>query len=162
MLLTKIHRRRVVTTISFKSSLFLKLRQIFNCPLKLKIFNLLGSGIGCNSLLVLENIIFSKGPNMAPRRFCVRSHDQLLHRGNFDVNSYFWFYSFNVDFDLSLFCHVQGSKAFLNHCVKLSSLINKKYIPTFSLQCLVHLLPHTSCQHNCHLLMHTQVPGEPT
>jgi hypothetical protein len=33
----------------------------------------------------------------------------------------------------------------------MSLLTNKKYIPTFSLQRLVHLLPHIPCQHNCYL-----------
>jgi hypothetical protein len=47
---------------------------------------------------------------------------------NFGINLYFWFSFFNVDFDLLLLCHMQGSKTFPIHRVKLSSLISKKYI----------------------------------
>ncbi len=62
---------------------------------------------------------------------------------NSSVNSYFQFSSFNVDSNFMLFCHMHGSKAFSIHCVKLSSLTNKKDISTFSLQCFVHFLPRT-------------------
>jgi hypothetical protein len=107
--------------------------------------------IGCNSLLVPENIIFGRGPNMALQRFRVCSRDQLLHWVNFDVSSCFWLSSFNVDSNVLLLYHMQGSKAFSNNHVKLSFLIRRKYIPTSSLQHLVHLFPRISCQHNCHL-----------
>jgi hypothetical protein len=83
--------------------------------------------------------------------FHVYSRDQPLHRANFGVSSYFRFSFFKVDFDLMLLHHVQGSKAFSIHHVKMSSLTNKKYIPTFSLQRLIHLLLHIPCQHNCYL-----------
>jgi hypothetical protein len=118
---------------------------VLGCLPKFKIFNFHGLGIRCNSLLILKNIIFSRGPNGAPQRFHIRSHDQPLHRVNSSVSSYFWFTYFNVDFDLLLFCHLQGSKAFLLHGVKLSSLINRKHISTFSLQHPIHLLLHTLC-----------------
>jgi hypothetical protein len=62
-------------------------------------------------LLVLKNIIFGRGPNMALWRFCVRSQDKSFHQVNFGVNSYFRFFFFNVDSDLLLFCHVQGRVA---------------------------------------------------
>jgi hypothetical protein len=99
MLLTKIHYQRMVTIVNFRSNLFRRLRQKFYCLLELKNFKL-GSSIGCNSLLLLKNIIFSRGSNMALRTFHIYSHDQLLHQVNFSVNSYFWFSFFNVDFDL--------------------------------------------------------------
>jgi hypothetical protein len=94
---------------------------------------------------------FQWGPNMAPWIFHIYSHDQPLHRVNFGVSSYFRFSFFNVDFDLLLLYHMQGSKAFSIHHVKMSLLTNKKYIPTFSLQRLVQLLLHIPYQHNCYL-----------
>jgi hypothetical protein len=151
MLPAKIHCRRVVTVASFRSSLLWKLYQIFDCPFKLNFFNLLGLSTKYNNILVSKNIIFSKGPNTALWRYCVCSHDQLLHQINFDVSSYFRLSFFNVDSDLLLLSNMHSSKAFQIHCVKVSSLTNKRYIPTFLLQCLVHLLPHTPYQHNCHL-----------
>jgi hypothetical protein len=69
----------------------------------------------------------------------------------FHVSLYFWLSSFNVDSDLLLLHNMHSSKAFLIHCVKLSSLTNRRYIPTFLLQRLLHLLLHTPYQHNCHL-----------
>lgn len=57
MLTAKIQHWRVVTIVNFKSNLFWKFPQILSCPLKLKIFNLQGLNIGCNSLLILKNII---------------------------------------------------------------------------------------------------------
>jgi hypothetical protein len=70
---------------------------------------------------------------------------------NSSVNSYFQFSSVKVDSGLLLLCHKLNNKAFLIHCVKLSPLTSGRYIPTFSLQRFVHLLPHTPCQHSCHL-----------
>jgi len=119
--------------------------------LELKVFNFLGLGIGYNSLLVPKNIIFGRGPNMAPQRFRIRSCDQPFHWVNFGVNLYLWFSSFNLDFNILLFYNMQSSKAFPIHHVKLSSHTIIRYIPTFSLQCLIHLLPHIPCQHNYHL-----------
>ncbi len=158
MFLTKIHSQKVIIAISFRSSLLQKLCQILHFPLKSKIFNFQGSGIGCNSFLIPKNIIFSKGPNMASQRFHICGHDQPLHQVNSNISSYFQFSSFNVDSNLLLLYHMQGSKAFLIHHVKLSSLTSKKYIPTFSLQRLVHLLPHIPCQHSCHLSQTKMVP----
>jgi hypothetical protein len=72
---TNIHRQRVVIAINFGSSLLWRLCQILNYPFELKFLNLLGSSTKYNNLLVLKNIIFNRGPNMAPWRFRVRSHD---------------------------------------------------------------------------------------
>jgi hypothetical protein len=52
MLLAKIHRRWMDTTISFGNNLLQRLHQILDCPLKLKIFNFQGSGTECNNFLV--------------------------------------------------------------------------------------------------------------
>jgi hypothetical protein len=98
--------------------------------------------------LVLKNIIFGRGPNRALQRFWVHSHNHPLHWVNFSVNLYFRFSFFNVDFNLLLLCHLQGSNAFPFHSMELSSLTNRKYISTLSLQRFIHLLPHTSCQHS--------------
>jgi hypothetical protein len=149
---TKIHYWRVVIAINFENNFFWRLCQMLNYPLKLKFLNLLGSSTEYDSLLVLKNIIISKGPNMAPWRFCVYSDNQLFHQMNFGVSSYFRFSSIKGDFDLLLFCHRLNNKAFLIHCVKLSSLTNRRYIPTFFLQHFIHLFPHTPWQHSCHLL----------
>jgi hypothetical protein len=66
---------------------------------------------------------------------------------NYGVNSYFQFSSFNVDFDLLLVYNMKINDAFLIHCVKLSSLIRKRYILAFSLQhsfiCFLILLVNT-------------------
>ncbi len=129
MLPTKIHHQRVVTSINFTSNLIRKLCQIFNCFLKLKMFNLLSSSTRCNNFLVSKNIIFNRGPNMAPRRFYICNHNQMFHWMNFDVNLYFQFSSFNVDPNLLLLYHMQGSKAFLIYRVKMSSLTS---IPSIS------------------------------
>jgi hypothetical protein len=139
MFLTKIHHRRMVTVVSFRNSLFRKLHQIFDCPLELRIFNLQGSNIGCNTFLVLKNIIFNRGPNMASQRFYVHNHDQSFHQGNSSVNLYFWLSSFNVGSNFMLLCHVKSNKAFLINHVKLSSLTSRRYIPAFLLQCFVHI-----------------------
>jgi hypothetical protein len=87
---------------------------------------------------------------MAPQRFHVHNHDQPFHQVNFDVTLYLWFSFFNFISNLLLIHHVQGTKAFLIHCVKLSSLNSRKYIPTFLLQHLIHFFPHIPCQHSCH------------
>jgi hypothetical protein len=112
MLPTKIHHQRMITTVSFKNNLLQRLCQILHCPLKLKIFNLQSSNIGCNNLLVPKNIIFSRGPNMAPQRFCIWGDDQPLHQMNFDVSLYFQFSSFNIDFNLLLLYHCKVARPF--------------------------------------------------
>jgi hypothetical protein len=129
----RIHHQRVVTIGSFISNLLWKICQILDGPLELNFFNLMGSDTRYNNLLVLKNIIFNRGPYMALWRFHVRSHGQLLHQVKFDVSLYFWFSSSNVDSNLLLLCNMQNSKAFSIHHVKLSSLTNRRYIPTFSL-----------------------------
>ncbi len=108
MFLAKIHRWRIIIAINFGSNFLWKLYRILKYPLKLKTFNLQGP---CTS----------RGSNMAPQRFHVCNYNQPLHRVNFGVSLYFWLSLFNVDFDLLLLYHVQGSKAFPIHHVKLSS-----------------------------------------
>jgi hypothetical protein len=89
MLPINIHHWRMVITISFGSSFLQRFHQIFGCPLKVKIFNLQGSNIRCNNLLVSKNIISDRGSNMAPQRFYIHNHDHSFHWMNSDVNSYF-------------------------------------------------------------------------
>jgi hypothetical protein len=106
---------------------------------------------GYNSLLVTKKIIFNKGQNMAPQRLYIHSHNPLFCRVHSIVNFYIYFSSFKVDFNLLMLYNMKSGKAFLIHLVKLSSLTNKKHIPPFLPQHLVHLLLHTPCKYNYHI-----------